>query len=72
MNLITRAVNQPTLDDAVRVIQDSFGITDGGPAGIFYSEVDPDEWIKEDRTYRWDSLCRYAMWQLRWLGEESV
>jgi hypothetical protein len=57
---IAEASALPDLNDAVRGLQDELGVTDGGIAGIVFSDVTPNQWKALAEQERGDRLEAYV------------
>lgn len=60
---IAAAAQHADLDDAVRAVQDSAGINDGGIAGIFFDNSEYDTWPAMTREERANRLRQYVAFE---------
>lgn len=70
--LACAAASEDDLDDACRIIQDAMGQTDGGVAGIVFSDIEPEEWPHLPITERQRRMEEYAMTEFHYQSEISL
>lgn len=62
--LVFAASRMDDLDEACRLVQDKLGQTDGGIAGIVFSDLEPFDWESMDRDQRYDRARQYVRTEL--------
>lgn len=71
-SIIGNAAGCDDLDDACRLIQDFFGQTDGGVAGMHFGDHITEMWSKLSRELRLELLLEYAKSELNHIDLEEL
>jgi hypothetical protein len=70
--VVLKAAREQDLDAACIIIQDAIGQTDGGVAGMFFSDLDtPAEWGTFTVSERLERLCNYVLMEKAYAGNGS-